>query len=92
VLVLTVPALHQIKQAGFRSINPAKGFRLLQAEASHLEVTTRGPHLAQHMVDGLRNIVLFSCPHVYLSNLSGGMNPKIVQTIKLALTATERRH
>jgi hypothetical protein len=53
------------------SINAAKGFRLLQAEASHMEVTTRGPHLAQHLVDGLRNIVLFSCPHVYLSNLSG---------------------
>jgi hypothetical protein len=69
--VFTVPGLYQIKQAGFGSINLAKGFRLLQAEASHLEVTTRGPHLAQHMVDCLRNIVLFSCPHVYSSSLSG---------------------
>jgi len=83
VLVFTVPALHQIKQAGFRSINPAKGFRLLQAEASHLEVTTRGPHLAQHMVDRLSNIVLVSCPHVDLSTVT---IPKIVQTIKLALS------
>jgi hypothetical protein len=35
----------------FGSINPAKGFGLLQAEAFQREVATRGPHLAQHMVD-----------------------------------------
>jgi hypothetical protein len=39
---------------------PRKASALLQAEASHMEVTTRGPHLAQHLVDGLRNIVSFS--------------------------------
>jgi hypothetical protein len=33
VLVFVAPGLHQIKQAGFGQINPAKGFRLLQAEA-----------------------------------------------------------
>ena len=83
-LFLRFPRLHQIKQVGFGLINPAKGFRLLQAEASHMEVTPRGPHLAQHMVDCLRNIVLFSCPHVYSTNLSGATNP--IQPIKLALT------
>jgi hypothetical protein len=34
VFVLAVPGLHQISEGAFGSINPAKGFRLLQAEAS----------------------------------------------------------
>jgi hypothetical protein len=81
VLVFAVQRLHQISKAGFGSINPAKGFRLLQAEASHPEVTLRGLQLVQYMVDCVRNLALFGCPHVYLSNLSGGLNPKIVQPL-----------
>jgi hypothetical protein len=79
VLVFAVQALHQISKAGFGSIDPAKSFRLLQAEASHPEVTPRGLQLVQYMVDCVRNLVLFGCRHAYLSNLSGGMNPKVVQ-------------
>jgi hypothetical protein len=30
--------VRKISKAGFGSFNPAKGFRLLQAEASHTEV------------------------------------------------------
>jgi hypothetical protein len=59
VLAFAVPGLRQISNASFGSINPAKGFRLLQAEASHTEVTPRGLHLIQHLVDCLRNAVLF---------------------------------
>jgi hypothetical protein len=55
-----VPGLHQISEAGFGSINPAKGFRLLQAEARHTEVTPRGLYLVQQLIDCLRNIALFS--------------------------------
>jgi hypothetical protein len=48
------------RNTSFGSINPVKGFRLLEAEASHAEVTPRGLHLVQHMVDCLSNIVPFS--------------------------------
>jgi len=60
VLFFAVPGLRQISKAGFGSINPAKGFRLLQAEASYTEVTPCGLHLVQHMVDRLCNAILFS--------------------------------
>ena len=59
MLFFAVPGLRQISKAGFGSINPAKGFRLLQAEASHAEVTLRRLHLMQHMEDCLCNIVVF---------------------------------
>jgi hypothetical protein len=52
--------LPQISKASFGSINPVKGFRLLEEKASHAEVTPRGLHLVQHMVDCLSNIVPFS--------------------------------
>lgn len=52
-----VSGLHQISKAGFGSINSAKGFSMLQAEASHAEVTPRRLHLVQQTVDCLRNIV-----------------------------------
>jgi hypothetical protein len=55
-----VPGLHQIGKVSFGLINPAKGFRLLEAEASDAELTPRGLHLVQHMVDCLGNIDLFS--------------------------------
>jgi hypothetical protein len=57
---LAGPGLHQTRDVSFGSINPAKDFRLLEAEASHAEVAPRGLHLVQHMVDCLSNIVLFS--------------------------------
>ena len=60
VVAFAVLGLRQFSNASFSSINPANGFRLLQAEASHTEVTPRGPHLIQHLVDCLRNVVLFS--------------------------------
>jgi hypothetical protein len=60
VFVFAVPGMHQISNAGFGSINSAKRFRLLQTEASHTDVTTRGLHLAQHLIDRLRNIVHLS--------------------------------
>jgi len=52
--------LHQTGKAGLGPINPAKGFRLLQAESGDTEVTPRCLHLVQHLVEGLRNIVLFN--------------------------------
>jgi hypothetical protein len=55
-----VTRLHQISKARLGSINPAKGFRLLEAKAGHAEVTPRGIHLVQHVVDCLGNIVPFS--------------------------------
>jgi hypothetical protein len=55
-----VTRLHQISKARFGSINPAKGFRLLEAEASHAEVTSGGIHLVQHLVNCRSNIVPFS--------------------------------
>jgi hypothetical protein len=60
VFVFAVPGLHQISNAGFGSINSPKGFRLLQTEASHTDVTPRGLHLARHLIDRLRNLVHFS--------------------------------
>jgi hypothetical protein len=55
----TVPGLHDSK-VGFGPINSAKRFGLLQAESSHMEVTTRGPQLVQHLVEYFRNLVLLS--------------------------------
>jgi hypothetical protein len=52
--------LHQISKSSFGLINPAKSFRLLEAEPSHAEVPPRGIHLVQHVVNCLGNIVLFS--------------------------------
>jgi hypothetical protein len=60
VLAFAVLGLRQISNASFSSINPANGFRLLQAEASDTEVTPCGPHLIQYSVDCLFNVVLFS--------------------------------
>jgi hypothetical protein len=48
---------HQTSNANFGSIKPAKGFRLVDTEASHAEVTPRGVDLAQQMVDCLSNIL-----------------------------------
>ena len=59
LLVSVVPGLHQVSKISFGAINPAKSFRLLQAEASHAEVTLRRLHLMQHMEDCLCNIVVF---------------------------------
>jgi hypothetical protein len=53
------PGLHQTRKAGFGPINPAKGFRLLQAESSHTEVTPRGLYLVQQLVECLRDVVIF---------------------------------
>jgi hypothetical protein len=39
VITMSNRTVRKISNAGFGSINPAKGFRLLQAEASHTEVT-----------------------------------------------------
>jgi hypothetical protein len=58
--LLAVPGLHQASNANFGSIKPTKGFRLLETEAGHAEVTPRGLHLVQHKVDCLCNNVLFS--------------------------------
>jgi hypothetical protein len=52
--VLTRPGF---SKGNFGSINPAKGFRLLQAAEESYGVTPRGLHLVQHVVDCLHNIV-----------------------------------
>jgi hypothetical protein len=51
----TVPGPHQINEAGFRSINSAKHFCLPRAERGYGEVTPRGLHLMQRMIDGRGN-------------------------------------
>jgi hypothetical protein len=57
---LAFPGLCQTSNANFGSIKPAKGFRLLETEASQAEVTPRGLDVVQQLVDRLSNIVLFS--------------------------------
>ncbi|MEK9284741.1 MULTISPECIES: hypothetical protein [unclassified Bradyrhizobium] len=59
-----VPGLHQISKVGFGSIYSAKRFCLAHAEASYGEVTPRGLHLVQRMIDCLGNIVAnhIGCP------------------------------
>jgi hypothetical protein len=54
---LGFPGLCQTSNANFGSIKPAKGFRLLETEASHAEVTPRGFDLVQQMVDCVSNIL-----------------------------------
>jgi hypothetical protein len=54
---LAFPGRYQTSNADFGSIKPAKGFRLLETEASHAEVTPRGFDLVQQMVDCLSNIL-----------------------------------
>jgi hypothetical protein len=56
----TPSALLQTNKASFGPINPAKGFRLPQAESSHTEVAPRGTHLIQYLVECLRHVVPFS--------------------------------
>jgi hypothetical protein len=56
----TLSRLLQTSKVSFGSINSAKGFGLPQAESSHKEVTPRGLHLVQNLVERLRNIILFS--------------------------------
>jgi hypothetical protein len=58
---LAFPGFYQTSNANFGSIRPAKGFRLLETEASHAEVTPRSLDLVQQMVDCLSNVDLFSC-------------------------------
>ena len=58
--LLAFPGLHQTSNANFGSIKPTKGFRLLETEAGHAEVTSRGLHFVQHKVDCLSSDVLFS--------------------------------
>jgi hypothetical protein len=60
VFFFAVPGLHQISKVSFGLINPAKRFRLLEAEASDAEVAPRGLHLVQHMVDCRGSNVPFS--------------------------------
>jgi hypothetical protein len=38
VITMSNRTVRKISKAGFGSFNPAKGFRLLQAKASHTEV------------------------------------------------------
>jgi hypothetical protein len=62
LFVFAVPqsrGMHQMTEAGFCSINSAKGFHLLHVEASQLQFTQRGLHLVQDMIDCFPNIVRF---------------------------------
>ena len=62
LFVVAVPqrrGLDQMINAGFCSINSAKGFHLLHVEASQLQFTQRGLHLVQDMIDRFPNIVRF---------------------------------
>ncbi|MCK1678021.1 hypothetical protein IVA87_00665, partial [Bradyrhizobium sp. 147] len=59
-----IPGLHQISKVGFGSIYSAKRFCLPHAEASYGEITPRGLHLVQRMIDCLGNVVAdhIDCP------------------------------
>ncbi|MCK1618922.1 hypothetical protein IVA96_20240 [Bradyrhizobium sp. 159] len=59
-----IPGLHQISKVGFGSIYSAKRFCLPHAEASYGEITPRGLHLVQRMIDRLGNVVAndIDCP------------------------------
>jgi hypothetical protein len=50
VLASAVQGLQQISKADFGLINPAESFNLLQAQASHTEITPHGLQLVEHMV------------------------------------------